>query len=324
MIEENGHRGKQRQNRISSNAYVLGMIFTLGAAGLWGSTYPAIKIDLLFYNVYEISMLRAVFASLALFAYVTLSKKQLWFLPRDRHVVALLVLASFLGATGFWTLLNLSVFFVDPDTSSFLVALYPLIAIMLASSLLKEKMTGAKATGVTLGILGTFVIVFFGRGAQMTGTNPVLGEVAAIMSAFSWAGYMIISKLLMGKRDSKTGAVLSAEYITFMTFLIAIIPTLIVSVLTSRLVSDLTKTTLAALTLTLYLGVMTSAFAFVVFNVGMKLIGVSRSAVNQLLFPCVAVIISYLFLGEIINLEEIAGIALIIVGIIIAQINAKG
>lgn|SRR5487761_1281976 len=316
-------QGTEKRAHATHRGYLLGMMLTLAAAVLWGGTYAVIKIELLYYSAYEISMFRAVFASVALLAYLGLSRKRLWFIPHDTKILALLICASFLGATGFWTLLNLGVLFVDPDTASFLVALYPLIAILFASAFLKERMTPAKVGGVMLGVVGTFVIVTFGQGAKIAGANPTLGEIFSALAAFSWAGYMILAKVLMGRKDKKTGVVLEAEYVTFTTFLIAVIPTLIITAATSPL-SDLLKTATTGLELILYLGVFASAIAFVIFNVGMRLIGVSRAAVNQLLFPGVAVLTSYFLLGEVVNLEEVVGIALIIVGILIAQLFSRG
>ena len=299
------------------------MFLTLSAAALWGSTYAVIRIDLLFYNAYEISFFRALFGSVALFAFLAVAKKRFWFLPRDTKNLALLFFASFLGATGFWTFLNLGVLFVDPDTSSFLVALYPLIAVVFAGAFLKEKLNTAKAGGVILGIIGTFMIVAFGEGARFSGANALLGEIFSILAGFSWAGYMIVAKHLMGRRDNKSGMLLTPEYVTFATFLIALVPTFLITAATAP-ISDFMKTGPTGVILNLYLGVFTSALAFVIFNIGMKLIGVGRAAVNQLLFPGVAVLFSFVLLGETVNLSEVGGIALIVGGILIAQLLSKG
>jgi drug/metabolite transporter (DMT)-like permease len=309
------------KSKPANRSFLLGMLLTLAAACLWGSTYPVIKIDLQYYSPYDVSFLRAFFASLSLLAYFLIAKKRFLFIPRDRKLFLLLLSSSFFGATGFWTLLNLGVLFVDPDISSFLVATYPLIAIVFASLFLKERMTPAKALGVVLGIIGTFVIVGFGQGAILVGSNPVLGEIFSILAAFSWAGYMVTTKKLMGRMDSRTGMVLDAEYVTFTTFAIAIIPTIIISALDSLSSLDIVQP--VGLGMAIYLGVLTSAFAFVIFNTGMKWIGMSRAAVNQLIFPGVAVLSSYALLGELINFEEVGGIVLIILGILIAQLLSK-
>ncbi len=305
---------------IQSNrqSYWVGMLLTIGAAVFWGSTYPAIKLTLGYYNAFEISFLRAVFATLTLLLYLGIVRKRAFFLPRDPRILILLLVASSLGATGFWTLLNFSVFFLEPDTSSFLVALYPLLAIILASIFLKDRMSIPRATGVALGIVGTYVIVIFGQGGGIEGAQPILGVVISLIAALSWAGYMITTKVLIGKTDAKTGILLSPEYVTFTTFVIAIIPTLAIALATSQL-STLLGSQISGLSLIVYLGVLASGVAFVMFNIGIKRIGVSRAAINQLLFPVVSVIISYFILGELINGADLFGIALITFGIIVAQ-----
>ena len=73
----------------------------------------------------------------------------------------------------------------------------------------------------------------------------------------------------------------------------------------------------------LYLAILTSAFAYLLFNKGIRLIGASGSAINQLLFPIVAVILSYFVLGEELNLWEALGISMIGAGILIAQFGVR-
>jgi len=171
-------------------------------------------------------------------------------------------------------------------------------------------------------VLGTYVIVSFGEGAGIKGAQPIAGIIIALLAALSWAGYMITTKVLIGRKDRRTGITLSPEYVTLLTFVIAIIPTLIIVAMTSH-ISDLENAQIIGIGFVLYLGVLTSAVAFVMFNVGMKIIGVSSAAINQLLFPGIAVLISYLFLGEIVNLADLVGIGLIIIGIIVAQMISR-
>ena len=263
------------------------------------------------------SFLRAVLATLTLVAYYAVKRRKVLFIPHDRNTIILLLMATFLGAAGFWTLLNLSVLFLEPDTSSFLVALYPLLAVVLASIFLHDRMTLPRAMGVLAGIFGTYLIVWFGQGAGIAGVQPAVGIVVALLASFSWAGYMITTRILIGKKDPKTGILLGPEYVTFWTFLIATIPTLLIVLATSN-ISNMTIET-SGFGLVIYLGVFASGVAFLMFNVGMKTIGVSSAAINQLLFPVIAVIISYFLFGELLNIADLLGMGVIIVGIIIAQ-----
>jgi drug/metabolite transporter (DMT)-like permease len=299
----------------------LGIGLTTLASILWGSTYPVIQIGLRYYNAYQISLFRALFATAALLSLFISSRRgrEQLRLPRDRKAVALLFASSIFGAAGFWVLLNLSVLFLEADTSSFLVALYPLMAIILASLFLEDRITAARAAGVVLGIVGTGVIVALGGRAQLAGPAPLLGSLIALGAAFFWACYMVTTKVLTGMKDVKAGFEYTPGYVTLVTFVLAIVPTLAIVVATG-LPPDLAVGA-PGLEAVLYLGVVTSAFAFLIFNVGMKIIGVSRAAVNQLLFPAVTIILSYFLLGETVNLADLIGIGMIVFGVAIAQFS---
>lgn len=312
-------------NKRDSRSSWVGIGLTTLASILWGSTYPAIQTGLRYYDPYQISLFRALFATAALLFYFMSNqgrRKQLLQSPRDRKSIVLLVAASMFGAAGFWTLLNLSVLFLQADTSSFLVALYPLIAMVLASLFLKDRLTPVRALGVMAGIAGTYVIVWFGEQAKIAGSSPFEGSLIALGAAFSWACYMITSRALTGMKDGKTGFVYTAEYVTLSTFVIAIIPTFLLVVLTGLPRDPLGG--VVGFEAVFYLGIVTSAFAFLIFNIGMGIIGVSRAAVNQLLFPAVTVVLSYFLLGEVVNLPDVIGIGMIVSGVVIAQLFGEG
>jgi len=297
----------------------LGIGLTTLASILWGSTYPVIQIGLRYYNAYQISLFRALFATAALFPFFVYSRRgrEQLRLPRGRKAAGLLVASSIFGAAGFWILLNLSVLFLEADTASFLVALYPLMAIILASIFLGDRITPARAAGVAFGIFGTYVILALGERAQLAGPAPLLGSMIALGAAFSWACYMVTTKVLIGMKDGKTGLPYTPEYATLGTFLVSLLLTFVVVLFTGfpRGPTD----DFIGVASVIYLGVVTSAFAFLIFNVGMKIIGVSRAAVNQMLFPAVTIVLSYLLLGETVNAIELAGIGMIVLGVVIAQ-----
>ncbi|MDA4112294.1 MAG: DMT family transporter, partial [Thaumarchaeota archaeon] len=291
---------------------------TLSSAILFGSAYPIIQLSLRFYDAFTISLYRAILAAMVLLLYILVTKKKIQLRRRD---VPYLVLASVLGASGFWTLLNESVLYLEPDTASFLTSLYSLIAVVLAALVLHEKMNVTSAVGVALGVFGTIVIVALGEKANFAGSSPVLGSIIAIVSAFSWSGYMITSRYLVG-RKSTSGEGTSPEYVTFYTFLFAIPFTVIAMLLTSSGRYFLNSSP-NGISYMLYLGIAVSGIAFLIFNKGMQLIGITGAAINQLLFPAISVILSFFIFGETINLYDLAGMSMIVIGILSAQVFSR-
>ena len=298
--------------------YALGIILTLSSSILWGSAYPIIQLSLRYYDSFTISVYRALLATMVLLLYVVLTKKEIR--PR-REDLPYLLLASVIGASGFWTLLNSAVLYLESDTTSFLTALYPLIAIVLATIVLHEKMKVFSAIGVLMGIAGTFVIVALGEKASFAGSSPYLGSLIALVSAFSWAGYIVTTRYLVG-RTRKSGTQAGPEYVTFNTILFAVPVTILLMLITSG-GRDFANSSPAGISYMLYLGVAASGIAFLVFNKGMKIIGVIGASINQLLFPAVSVILSFAILGETVNGFDIVGMAMIVAGIVSAQILSR-
>ena len=322
MKEEEEKEEQERAAKGQSRAFWTGMTLTLLSAVLWGSTYTVIEVGLKYFNAYQISFFRAVFATATMVAIYSFDRKkiksELLVMPRDPKNWGLLILASFSGSAGFWTLLNLSVKYLRADTASFVTSLYPLIAVVLASVLLREKMTIGRGVGVLMGIAGAYLIVSFGENATIAGAQPLIGIMIALATAICFASYIIVSKVLIGRRDKKSGIIFSPSYVTLATFAIAIIPTLILAVTTASPVALLNASPKAIFVI-LYLGIVSSAIAFFLFNLGLKIVGATRAAINQLLFPVVSIVLSYLALGETINLADGVGIIMILGGIVVAQ-----
>jgi drug/metabolite transporter (DMT)-like permease len=307
------------------DAVWVGVVFTLLSAVLWGGTYPVIQIALRYYDPFVISFFRAIFGTLTILVYYLLlrnkgqTRPKTPLMPRGARTWSLLILASIFGAGGFWILLNLSVLYLRADTASFLAALYPLIVFILASVFLKEKMRSAQAIGVISGIIGAYVIVSFGEKANLSGADPLLGVMIALSTSFFFAAYILTSRVLTNRKyDASSDKIISPEFVTLMTFLLAILPTFVAVVLTGSS-SQLLQRSLEGFLLILYLGVAASGIAFLLFNMGLKIIGAGRAAINQLLFPAVAVILSYIFLGLTVNAADVVGIVLILGGIVVSQ-----
>ena len=288
---------------------------TVGSAALWGSAYPVIQLSLRYYDSFTISVYRALFGAVVLSIFMLLWKKSL---RLDKEDLKYLLVASILGASGFWTLLSLSVKYLQADVSSFLAALYPLIAVVFAVFVFHEKMKRSSIIGVLLGIFGTFIIVIFGENATFTGSSPLVGTLIAVGASFIWAGYLVIARFLIS-RKTRSGMQKSPEYVTVYTFLFAIPLTILLMFVTSSGRYFLQPSPSGILYVG-YLGIAASGVAFLLFNKGMKLIGITRAAINQLLFPAVTVIVTFFIFGATVNLPEVAGMLLIIAGILIAQL----
>jgi drug/metabolite transporter (DMT)-like permease len=72
-----------------------------------------------------------------------------------------------------------------------------------------------------------------------------------------------------------------------------------------------------------WLAVVNTAFAFTLWNQTLRtLSAVESSIINNLMLPQIA-ILAFVFLGETLNGKEIAGLALVSLGVIVVQLQKK-
>jgi len=90
--------------------------------------------------------------------------------------------------------LNLSV----PINASIIMTTNPILVLILATIIAKEKLTWIKSLGVGLGISGALMIITFQQGFQL-GTSTWLGDVLIFINATSYGLYLVIVKPLMKK-----------------------------------------------------------------------------------------------------------------------------
>jgi len=94
--------------------------------------------------------------------------------------------------------------FSTPINSSVIVTLSPVIVLLLASVLIKEKITLLKSLGVIIGLGGALVLIFFSANQGENAPNIPLGNTLFIVNAVSYGLYLIMVKPLTKKYHSYT------------------------------------------------------------------------------------------------------------------------
>ncbi|TBW27078.1 DMT family transporter [Gramella sp. KN1008] len=114
-----------------------------------------------------------------------------------------------LGCTLFGMVINMLFFFKGlslstPINSSVIITLSPVMVLILASILIKERITLLKILGIIIGMAGAIVLVLFSREESINAPNVPLGNVLFIVNAFSYGLYLILVKPLTKKYSSIT------------------------------------------------------------------------------------------------------------------------
>lgn len=93
--------------------------------------------------------------------------------------------------------------YTNPVYYSFMATLTPIVVMLMAALLIKEKITALKAVGVVIGIAGALLMVF-SSWQSGSGSNDLLGIFFALMALVTWALYLIITRKVSVKYTSLT------------------------------------------------------------------------------------------------------------------------
>lgn len=113
------------------------------------------------------------------------------------------------GCAVFGMVINMLFFFKGlslstPINSSVIVTLSPVMVLILASILIKERITLLKTLGIIVGLAGALVLVLFSAESTGSAPNIPMGNLLFIINAFSFGLYLILVKPLTAKYHALT------------------------------------------------------------------------------------------------------------------------
>ncbi|MFD0977384.1 DMT family transporter [Salinimicrobium gaetbulicola] len=109
-----------------------------------------------------------------------------------------------LGCTIFGMVINMLLFFkglslTTPINSSVIITISPILVLILAAFLIKERITLLKTAGIITGLAGALTLVFFSKSSTADAPNIPLGNILVIINALSYGLYLILVKPLTAK-----------------------------------------------------------------------------------------------------------------------------
>jgi drug/metabolite transporter (DMT)-like permease len=119
----------------------------------------------------------------------------------DRADFPRIIWAAFFGVA-----LNMLSFFkglslTSPISASVLMVCTPIIVLILSAFILKERMQKRMIFGIVLGLIGTAVLILYGKSSG-NASNPTLGNFLVFVNATSYGLYLVIVKKLMDKYNA--------------------------------------------------------------------------------------------------------------------------
>ena len=245
----------------------------------------------------------SIFISLILFA----SQKFQKIRKKDYKLFLLLVILEpllyFIGESYGMTM-------VSATMGAIIIAFIPLLTPFLAFWLYKEKLSWLNYFGIIVSF-GGVMLVLIGKGFIL---NAPLAGVAlismAVVCAVAYSG--IVFRLA---KDYKLLTIIWFQSVVGMVLFLPLF-----------LVFDLKETmeltwTWEAISPIIKLGVFPSVLSFIFYNYAISRIGINKANVFTNFIPVMTAILSIFILNEGMSISKIAGITLVIIGLIVSQKN---
>jgi drug/metabolite transporter (DMT)-like permease len=193
-----------------------------------------------------------------------------------------------------------------------LMNLTPIFAVILASPILSEKITPEKVIGLILATTGAILIVA-NTTPEFTavGIWRLVGDLIVIVSTIFFAVNGIAGKIAMKSVD----AISTTFYSTLF-----VVPFIWVSAILLDDVMVLFTMSLQAWIIVLWVGIVNTAIAFILYYESMKNIEASLVQIMLNLIAVWGVLMSVFILDETVTYLQILGGAITVVGVVIAQL----
>lgn len=197
------------------------------------------------------------------------------------------------------------------------VALTPIVTALLLAGLLRERMSATRWIGIGIALSGALLVI--GRGhllalfSDLRGTFGA-GECYMLGAVASWSAYTII-----GRHALKGLSPLAATTYATLWGLALLVGAHLLTPATGEGAGIGWQAAVAIL----YLGAIGTVVGFVWYYQGIRALGPARAAVFTNLVPVFGVLLAVGLLGETLSLSMLAGGALVIAGVALANRGAR-
>lgn len=275
---------------------LFGALFLSIAASIWGGMFVVVKIVVEFIPPIELVWLRYLIAVAALFI-IGCWQRVDWRVKRKDLPLILLIgvtgnaLSIVTQETGTWL--------SSAQLGSVITTATPTFMILFAWWILKERLTWVKIGSIALATIGVLMIV----GVHAISMGQLLGAGSLVIAALTWALMSVLIKLVPSDY-----APVQVTALATATAIVCLSP---IVFLQRSAVHWHNLTQPAVIFCLLYLGVISTAVAFVMWNRGLQLMNAASSGLFFVFQPMVGTLLGWLILGETIGLGFWLGLLLI-------------
>ena len=278
-------------------------VLVLFAAFLWGTSFPVVRVTLQSVDPLLLSSIRLGLAgAFAFFVGIASGRMRLNIL-KDRLVISLALLNSF----GF-LFQHTGMSITTASRAALLINANVVLVAILSILYLGERISKVKTLSIMMGLTG-IVILNTQLSPQSLMGRQLIGDILVVAAGAVWSVYIVVTKRALTKGYSLMPLTVGVLFWTAI-FLSPL-----------SLLSDRTLSLDATGWLwIIYLSIICSAVAFFLWVIGLKGVSATVSSILLLAEVLFAVLLSVLFLSELLTLYDLAGGTLILLAIILSSV----
>jgi drug/metabolite transporter (DMT)-like permease len=287
---------------VPVGAAILSMIF-------WSFSFVWIKIAYEAYGPLTTVLFRLLISSGLMLVFTILSRKLQKVQPGD---LKMFVLLAFFEPFLYFMGESYGLKYVSSTVASVIVATIPLFSPIAAWYFYKEKLSRTNLFGLVITFFGVSLVVL---DTSFNFTASPLGVALEFFAVFGAIGYASVLKGISHRYNTFT-------IITYQNLIGAVF------FLPFWLIFEMNDFTQVAFNAKAFwaiikLAIFASTFAFILFTYSVRNMGINKSNTFINVIPICVAVFAYMILGDQLNFHQMIGIAIVISGLFLAQINLK-
>ena len=219
-----------------------------------------------------------------------------------------ILIMSILFALSSITLFN-SFNYMDSGIACTILFVYPIIVALISVFLFKEKLSKTSIFAMLITLIGIVIL-----NGGVSGNLSLIGVLFVLASALVYAIYIVLVKNLKSIKHMKY------EKLTFYVMLLGVF----IFILNLKFCTELQPISdWKILIFSIALAIFPTIISIETINVAIRLIGPTYTAILGALEPLTAIFFGVLFFNEVLTLNNIVGICLIILGVMLIILRDK-
>ena len=285
-------------------------LLLLGLLGImWGTSYAFIKLGVGTLPTFTLIAARLGIGLMLLTTVVVVRRVRL---PREPRTYLHLFVMAVINIVIPFTLITTAERSVDSAIAAILNGAVPLIVIVLAALVFHdEPITLGRLAGVLIGYVGVIVLVAPGLAAASAGTGQVGGEIALVGSTIAYAVGAVYSRRTLRSRGLQP-VVPAVVQVAFAFVMVSILAVALERPFAVSWNTD-------ALIAVVWLGLIGSGLAYLLNFRLLARIGATGTSQLAYLLPVVGIVSGAVMFGEHIDAVVLAGTALVLGGVALAN-----